>query len=513
MLIDTRNLENNSIIEGDICIIGAGAAGISIAMEYINSPYKIILLEGGGFQYEDKMQELYKGKTSGQHYFPLSSTRMHYFGGTSNIWGGYCSQLDEIDFKKRDWVEHSGWPITKKDLDPYYKRAKNILDLHDENYNVKHWQEKDPSKKELLNDDSVVWNKMWQFSPPTRLGSKYKNDIIDSKNIHLYSYANVTNITSNETVTHIERVTIKNHEGKTHTVKATHFVLACGAIQNTRLLLASNKQAKKGIGNDNDVVGRYFMEHLEMDSAELWLTLPKNMSLYEYNGRVLTKARAELAITENAQKEFKILNGTASFTPLSKGRYVKPYIDLWKNNNPKKNKLSTWTKVKNKLLVLRESTTPNIGRAYELFTRIEQSPNPSSRIKIDSENDKLGVPRAKLHWELTSLEKRSMRKIYELIGQQLGIEDVGRIKLMEYLQNEHDNSWPDFTSAGWHHIGTTRMSDDPKKGVVDANCKLHGIDNLFVAGSSCFVTSGAVNPTFTIVALSIRLSDHIKKIL
>jgi choline dehydrogenase-like flavoprotein len=150
--------------------------------------------------------------------------------------------------------------------------------------------------------------------------------------------------------------------------------------------------------------------------------------------------------------------------------------------------------------------------SFQLFTRIEQAPNPNSRITLDTEQDALGVPRGMLHWELTPLEKRSIRTIHELIGQQLGIASKGRVRLMEYLRDENDNSWPEFTGGGWHHMGTTRMSDDPKQGVVDANCKVHGISNLFMAGSSCYATAGAPNPTLTLVALTLRLSDHLKKI-
>ena len=123
------------------------------------------------------------------------------------------------------------------------------------------------------------------------------------------------------------------------------------------------------------------------------------------------------------------------------------------------------------------------------------------------------MTRANLNWVLTPLEKRSIRKIYELIGQQVGIEGIGRVKLMDYLQDENDNTWPSFTGGGWHHMGTTRMSDDPKNGVVDANCKVHSLANLFVAGASCYVTGAAPNPTLTLIALSLRLSDHIKTLM
>ena len=510
MHTDARKLSNNTVIEGDICIIGAGPSGISIALELANTPYKVILLEGGGFDYDDKIQDLYAGKTTGQKYFPLKSARLHYFGGTSNHWAGFCSNFDPIDFEKRDWVPHSGWPIKKEDLDPYYARAHNYLELGPYEYSAAYYEKQDPSMKPLLTDDSVVWNKVWHFSPPTRFGTKYRANIVNSKNIHLYTYANVVDITANENVSAINQVTIKNLQGKTHTVKAKHFVLCCCTIQNARILLASNKQAPKGLGNDNDNVGRYFMEHLEIKSAELYLPKVDPMKFYGFSFGV-SKTRCELAISKKAQEENKILNGTASLTPLDVARVIKPTIETWNNEDPRKSADNFMGSLTNAFNTVPQSEAGT--NAYELFTRIEQAPNPDSRVTLDSEKDALGMPRATLHWELTPLEKRSIRKIYELIGQQVGKAGAGRVRLMEYLQDPNDNSWPTFTGGGWHHMGTTRMSDNPKNGVVDPNCTVHGISNLHIGGASCYVTAAAPNPTLTLVALSLRLSDHLKQIM
>jgi choline dehydrogenase-like flavoprotein len=504
MHIDARNMENNSLIEGDICIVGSGAAGISMALEWLNTPYKVILLEGGGFEYEQPMQDLYKGKTTGQRYYPLDSARLHYFGGTTGHWAGFCSTFDPIDFKERDWVPHSGWPIKREDLDPYYARAHKNLDLGRYDYNVKHWQDKDPELVPLPLDDKVVYNKMWQFSPPTRFGTKYRDTILKAPNIHLYTYANVTDITANENASAIKEVTVKNLAGKNHTVRAKQFIIACCSIQNARLLLASNKQAPKGLGNQNDNVGRYFMEHLEIKSAEMWLTKPDALKLYQWNWGV--KQRAELAISEDLQRKYRILNGTASLMPLEIAKSQKPMIDLWSADTAKTNAIMREADKKDKTQKQFKSY-----KAFELFTRIEQAPNPNSRVTLDTEKDALGVPRAMLHWELTPLEKHSLRGIYKIIGEQMGISAAGRVRLMDYLQDESDNTWPSFTGGGWHHMGTTRMSDDPKKGVVDANCKVHGIANLYMAGASCYATAAAPNPTLTLVALTIRLADHIKQ--
>jgi choline dehydrogenase-like flavoprotein len=508
MHIDARKLNDGTLIEGDICIVGAGASGISIALEWINSPYKVILLEGGGFSYEDETQELFRGKTTGQPYYPLRSSRLHYFGGTTGHWGGMCSTMDEIDFQKRDWVENSGWPIKRSDLDPYYKRAHPILELGPYEYSLDYWLKQDDSLIPLPLDKNVVYSKMWQFSPPTRFGKTYKDVIVNAPNLTLYTYANVVDIKAFEHLKSVQEVTVKNHAGKTHTVRAKYFILACNGIQNPRLLLASNQQFPNGLGNENDVVGRYFMEHLEIKSAELWLEDAKKMNLYAWTG----KPRAELAIAPAIQEKFRMLNGTASLSPLNIANKIKPAIETWSNQDPRasgEQLHSAHDKVDEKKWLLRLTT--DLYKSYELFTRIEQYPNPDCRITLDTEKDALGVPRAKLHWQLGDLEKRSIRNLFQIIGQQVGLAGIGRVRLMEYLQDETDKSWPSFTGGGWHHMGATRMHEDPKKGVVDSNCRVHSMENLFIAGDSCFTTGGAINPTLSIVALSLRLSDHIKE--
>jgi choline dehydrogenase-like flavoprotein len=510
MHVDARHMENHSTIEGDLCIIGAGAAGISLAREWMHSSFKVILLEGGGFDVDDRMQDLFRGKNTGQRYYPLQSSRLHLFGGTTAHWAGFCSPLDPIDFEQRAWVPNSGWPIRRQDLDSYYRRANKIVEIDSDQYSLPYWQQKDPDLVSLPFDSQVVWNKIWQFSPPTRFGSKYRQDIVGSRNVHLYTYANVVHIEANEQASMVQELIVKNLQGKEHRVRATHYVLACCAIQNARLLLSSNNRAPRGLGNDHDLVGRYFMDHLEVKSADLYLPAPTPLKLYVLDFFV-SKVRAELAVHENVQRQRGMLNGTCSLSPKVRAKNQTPMIDFFPDNA---HKTVAWmegthTKVKEGKVPLM-ATSP--FSEYELFTRIEQSPNPSSRVFLDEQRDALGVPRANLNWQLTPLEKTSIRSLYELIGQQAGLAEVGRVRLMEWLQDMDDNSWPSFLGGGWHHMGTTRMQNDPTKGVVDANCRVHNMKNLFVAGSSCFATSGAPNPTLTLIALTLRLSDHLKSI-
>ena len=507
MHIDARTSENNTLIEGDICIVGAGAAGITLALQFLNAPLKIILLEGGGFEYEKAMQDLYRGKNTGLPYYSLESSRLHYFGGTTGHWAGYCSEYDAIDFKKRDWVHGSGWPLSREDLDPYYGKASDILELQTSPPDA------DMMKSSLAFDRNVIRNKMWYFSPPVRFGKKYRDTIVNAANITLYTHANVTDIITNENVSVVEEVTVRNLAGKYLRVRAKKFVLACCAIQNARLLLASNKQARRGLGNDNDLVGRHFMEHLEMNAADLFLPRPASLDLYRLQF-FYTKIRAELALTENSQRNMQILNGTVALDPVTvsaEKNDTGETPDSGEASEDPAASLKGWEEAEKYYesgKYLKEKF--NRTKQFMFFARMEQSPNPSSRITLDTEKDALGMPRVVLDWRLTELEKRSYRKLIETIGVACGITGVGRVRLHEWLHDENDASWPEHLAGGWHHMGTTRMHVNSKEGVVDEHCKVHGIGNLYIAGSSCFPTAGSANPTYTIVAMTLRLADHLK---
>lgn len=512
MHTDARKLDDKAIIEGDVCIIGAGVAGITLALQLINTPYRVILLEGGGFDLDMEMQDLYRGRSIGQRYYALQSARLHFFGGTSGHWGGFCSTLDPIDFKKREWVPNSEWPIEMAELNTYYAAASKLVELPSADFDIGYWKKNDPDLISLPFDERAIWHKMLQFSPPTRFGQSYRDAIVNARNISLYTYANVVDMQGNESITNVTSVTIKNLAGKHHTVKAKYFVSACCAIQNARLLLASNKQAPKGLGNDHDLVGRFFMDHLEVVASDLFLTDDRPVKLYRPWVFGETKAHAELALTEGKQAGLQILNATASLIPNEIAEAVPANIDAFPDDAQQ-------------IIDAREEMESNRKRNYgpggknkfmhrhfKLFTRMEQTPNPDSRIMLDQDRDALGVPRAILDWRLSALDKRSIRKFHETLGLEAGRAQIGRIKLMQWLENENEDEWPDILGGGWHHIGTTRMSDHASKGVVDKNCKVHGINNLFMAGSSCFATSGSANPTLSIVALTLRLADHIKSL-
>lgn len=508
MHIDARTLDDDSIIEGDLCIVGAGAAGISMALEWADTSYKVILLEGGGFNVESDVQDLYAGESVGQRYYPLQSARLHFFGGTTGHWAGWSAPYDPQDFEKRDWIPHSGWPITRQTLDPYYNRASEIIELGKYSFDIDTYIGDDPELVPLPFTDSPVWTKMWQLSPPTRFGKKYRDRIVDSDNIVLYTHANVCDIEANESVSSIKDVALKTLEGKSHKVRARKFVLACGAMQNARLLLASNKQAAAGLGNDKDLVGRYFMEHLEVESARFILPSPGPMKLYTVD-IFISKFFGELSLSAAKQKELKSLNCTSSLRPGSFSRESPLSIERYPEDAAETIRLMEnmeKTAESGEAVLIDHSQI----KMYSMHTRLEQAPNPNSRISLSDEKDALGMPRTKLDWQLSELDKHSIRTFYETLGEEAGRLGIGRIQMSDWLL-EDDPMWPPYLGGGWHHMGTVRMHDDPNEGVVDANCKIHGIDNLYVAGSATFPTAGAANPTHTIIAMTLRLSDHLKQ--
>lgn len=503
MIIDAQKLSDKTKIEADLCIVGAGSAGLTIAMDWINADKRVVVLESGGLSYQARSQSLNDGINIGLPYYPIQSTRLRAFGGTTGLWAGMCAELDELDFEARNWVPNSGWPIEYNDLVPHYRQAERLLEIPAQEDAIHLIRE---SSSSFQFDNNNVWKKAWRHSN-VRFGKKFRKAIDQSKNVNLYINATAVNIRCNESLNQVTQIDIKGFKNQTCHIRAKNFVLACGAIQNTRLLLASNQQMHNGVGNQNDLVGRYFMEHLEISFSELRLlrNLPLDILL---NRGSYSQISAELAINKELQIENRILNGTVSLLPFNFAKRILPRSQLWQNKNPilaRNNMLEHWSEVFGD----GRDVKPANKNAFELAVRLEQAPNPNSRVTLSSQLDRLGQPTVKVNWQITNLEKESIKKIAKVLAEQFGEHGYGRMRFYEFLSNS-ENAFPSSLSGGWHHLGTTRMHSNPKEGVVNRDCQVHGIENLYLAGSGCFTTSGAANPTLTIIALSLRLSEFIK---
>jgi len=496
MLIDLRQLAGDEQFEADVCVAGAGAAGVTLARELAAAGHSVIVAESGGLAYEQPTQALYSGTESGTILGPktqyLSSSRLRYFGGTTGHWNGWCRPLDRDDFRSRPWVSDVAWPIDRDELDPFYERASPVVQISPFDYD-----EETADTLRLFDDDEIFKTNYFHLSP-TRFGQAYHAELSDASRIRVLLYANLRRIDTSDDAREVRSVELVRLDGTAFQVRARHFVLAAGAIENARLLLANRHVQPNGLGNDSDQVGRYFMDHPYVRVGYVMLPywrklLPKTYSESYVKSR-RNKIQGVLRVRSAVRSSNELFNGLVVFTSPVLG------VAEW----PLTREITEFIRQQNTLAGLPEAAA---GSTYFGWVMIhgEQAPNSASRVTLDDEVDALGVPRTRLEWKLQERDAESMLTIAKLFSERLGVHARGRIRLI----TTREDVWTR-TQWSWHHIGTTRMHEDPKLGVVDANCKVHGIDNLYVAGSSVFTTSGASNPTYTIVALALRLGDHLK---
>ncbi len=531
MIHDARQVPRGTTLEAQLCIVGAGAAGITIAREFIGRRLPVILLESGGHEMERRNQSLYQGENIGHRYADLHILRARYLGGSTNCWGGWCRPLDPIDFEKRDWVPHSGWPFGRDELVPYYERAQDICSLGPNEYGPDYWanaMEDDGFRPMPLSDDRVV-TQISHISREPRFSRTYGDELGSAENVQTYLNANVLEIEVNETASRVTHLRVGTFAGTEFRVTAKYIVLATGGIENPRLLLASNKTQTAGLGNGNDLVGRFFMEHPQLSLGRLALDkADESTKFYDPHHTFFhSPVSANLALTEEVQRAEQLLNYKSWVVSVYRGEKTKggealrniyraarqptlpdQFIDtgpaFWLTNFGVA--LADFPNAA-ALACGRLSKHPWFVASTDFIHLCEAVPNPESRVTLGDDKDHFGLNRVRVDWRLSMQEKRTIRRAQQIIAEELERAGYGRME-GELLDDSHDD-WPDELLWGWHQMGTTRMHDDPKQGVVDANSRVHGLANLFVAGSSVFPTSGNDLVTITIVALSLRLAEHI----
>jgi choline dehydrogenase-like flavoprotein len=504
MLRDFRLFDGDGPIECDVCIAGAGAAGVTLALTLARERLKVVLLEAGGLDYEAAVQASYEGEIVGRDYHALSDARLRYLGGSTNHWGGMCTPLEPHDFEPRPWVPQSGWPIDFETLAPWYREAHPWLELGAFDYAPEHLLADGSSL--LAVDAARLRHKMWHYSrPPTNFGVDYRAEL-EASPVDLLLHASLVGIRSEPGGTAITGFEIANLAGRRGEVRARTYVLALGGLETPRLLL------HVGLGNQRDLVGRFFMEHLNVDAGHIVTAGDDGWpASYDALFRGERQYRAFLLGSPAFQAKEAVLGSAACLGPLSAARdQSEGYGSLhelkmaWlRGRMPDHLGRHVWNMVTDPgglAAAFRERFDPTVF----LQTEAEQAPNPASRVTLGDQQDAFGLPRIRLDWRLGEIDKRSIRKLALLIGQ-LG---VGRLNLPPWLEDDRVQA-DDPILGGYHHMGTTRMAVDPSAGVVDADCRLFGTANLYIAGSSVFPTGGCANPTLTIVALTLRLARHI----
>lgn len=468
-------------LEGiEFCIIGAGPAGITCARSLAAKGRRVLLLEAGGWDWSEDSQASYAGETIGDKYFDLDACRLRYFGGTSNHWTGWCRPLDPHEFAGKGFANIGRWPIRRIDLDPYLPGAMEILEIEPPEPDV-------PLKGGMLRKIDV------SFSPPVRFGTKYRDDILASDRILLCLDCNLTRM--EVAGGSIASVAVENYAGARATIKAKTFVLACGGIENSRMLLWCNEASGGALLKEQgDLAGRYWFEHHHATIGDAIVETgfaARRTDPDRPRGESVTL----LALTPRMVAANNILSCSLRLLPGSGGMATGLLEDVacvaptWAN----------WAA---------QQVASGQLCAHRLQATAEQEPRPENRVALEGPPDRFGIPKVALHWSRSELDMRTMREAARTLAFYLAVRDIGRARLAPWVLGEAP--YPeDIEIAAYHHMGGTRMSGEAATGVVDSNCRLFGMGNLYVVGSSVFPSGGHGTPTITVVQLALRLADHL----
>ena len=514
------------LAECDLCIIGSGPAGSTIARELSGTGLRVTMLESGGFMRSLEADALNEVENIGRpRVVDQWSVRNRIVGGSSHTWGGRCAPFDAIDLEERPWIPESGWPFEIGDLTPYLDRTAPYLGLAIGSgfSNERFWTLAGRTPPRSEPDPEVLLPFFWQFSRDDeesypyeymRIGRHLANQL--GPNVTLVAGATALRINPVESGRAVRSVEFAAPDGHRRTLSAGSVVLCCGAIENARILLSSDTVTPNGLGNDHDLIGRYLMDHsrgpvgsFEVAGSE---ALQKRFGRYNVRGHLF---RAGLLLSPQIQRAERLLNCAAWL-----GEVVAP-DDPW-------DALRRACRGKPQLPADALAIVSNAGHivcgltdyfverngiprkleALDLDCMCEQRPDRDSRVMLSERRDRFGLRLSRIDWRIHEDEPRTMRRMAELVAEQFVRMGLPPLVLAPWVRDGAD--FPPTIKDVAHPTGTTRMSEDPTKGVVDAQCCVHGVEGLYVAGSSVFPTVSHCNPTQMIVALALRLADHLK---
>lgn len=527
----------NAVLAADICIVGGGPAGITLALSLVGTGKSILLLESGDYAASKAADALNVGEVADETlHSPADKYRVRRFGGGTSIWGGRCVPFDPIDFDERPWIEHSGWPISYRDVARFYPAANALCEAGEYQYDARLAA---PMRPVItgFNPRHFDVDKIERFSCPTNFADRYQARLRSAPNLRVLLGGTVTNLHVDGG--RLDRLDVRNHKDIPFSVVADQFVLATGGIETPRILLTSN------IGNQNDLLGRFYMCHiagtigrLKVQGHTVWhgyeraadgtycrrriALKPEVQAEQELSNAVFRLHHPRIADPEHrtgplsaiflAQKliSYEYAKRLTSATPVTVGTWVRHGTNAALDGFTTMRFLHHW--VNDRMLAARKFPSIIIRPKTNLFSldfHAEQVPNPDSRISLANAVDRFGNPQVRIDWRYSHQDIETVARSFRLLGEDLAEQTVGTLNLA--------SDEPDIETVvrrdgayGGHHIGTVRMGASPSTGVVDANCKIFGMNNLYVIGSAVFPTSGQANPTLTIVAMSLRLAEHLK---
>ncbi len=523
--LDARAVDTTAPVESDVCIVGGGAAGITLACDLLRRGLHIALIESGGQSADRANQRLYAGRNIGLPSYPLSQSRVRSWGGSTTQWAAQCRMMERLDFERREWIDHSGWPFDLTALLPYYERAAATCHLTD-------FDVRDP---ERLPDDALslthpeLRRVKFGFGHPTDFGTSHGETLRLDPRARVYLHANAVALELDDNARQLRSIAVRTLNGRSLAFRARAFVLAAGGIENPRLMLASRSVASAGVGNQHDLVGRYFMDHPYITTGYL---VPADARAGDGHHVIRTFKRVGWEQTchsgftlSEAVQQGEALSGCVAYFIRRLASETTP--DYYNPGNRARNRLrdawrfrSTQDVAVGRDLMTMAGNAGDVLRTYTkraaeivrpkhllaLRTVVETTPRPDSRVLLDTRTDALGQHCAMVDWRTSDSDRRGLDRLRRTLAEAFAQQGLGQM-VDDWSLNE--SGWPPSMEGGRHHMGTTRMHADPHQGVVDETARVHGVANLYVAGSSVFPTGSYVNPTLTIVALAHRLGDHL----
>lgn len=552
MIADAREIPAGTLLRADLCIVGAGAAGIALALALEESGLDVIVLESGGDAPEPETQQLYAGTVADARLHPPPEHyRVRRFGGSTTLWGGRCMPLDAHDFDARDHIAHSGWPIAFGDLLRYYPQANALCEAGDFAYTADSAANSAfaaPLRPMIGGFASEVFSTdtLERFSCPTDFGQRYRARLAKGR-VRVLQHANLCRLPMLAgAARRVGPAEVRVLGGAAFSVAARAYVLASGGLEVPRLLLNSPGPSGRGLGNAHDVVGRYYMSHLAGTIGTLDLAAAQSV----WHGYDVSEegvyCRRRLALRADQQQTMRAGNfvarlhhpripdaghgnGILSALYLARGIVPYEYAKRLYDGTPEGYAGSTlahlrnvvagapdaarflWHWLRRRTLAARKFPSVIVRPAnlrFSLDFHAEQEPNPASRVTLGGETDALGLRRIHVDWRYTAQDVATVSRALNALAHEIERTGVGRF-LYDAAQVEAEMTR--YGAYGGHHIGTARMGRDPRTSVVDADCRLHEADNVYVLGAAVFPTSGQANPTLTIVALALRLAEHLTR--
>ena len=452
----------------DVCVIGAGPAGITVALELARAGRNVLLLEGGEDGWTAESQDIYLGETFGDPYLTLDGSRLRQLGGSTGHWQGMSRLMEEVDFVPKEAHSAAHWPIRKADLDPYIARTAEILEVS-------------LAPLEEVVDAEIGIKRLEFETSPVQFAEKYRDTLDTEAGLDVVLRANVTRLETNGRA--VTGAVVEDYDGNAVTVTAGRYIVATGGIENSRLLLWSDAQANGALLHHGAPTGRYWMEHPHFTIGSALVT----EDYLRYSYYALTRERQEVEGILGCAVRLQPVNYSGTKKMVADLACVAPRAAEW----------------------ISGLVDMNLACGARMRAASEQEPHPDNRVALSrSGRDRFGVPHSELHWRKTARDIDTVRRTAFAFGEHLARRDIGRLKVDDWVELGIDDPEGD-ELGGNHHMGGTRMADNPYAGVVDADCKVWGQANLYVAGSSVFPSAGHANPTATIIQLALRLADHL----